>query len=455
MAKSKTTLRDENYELSRRSLIKWSLAAGAAMGVSRTRIVEILDKTAGRGIAEAAGENIRRSVCMNAGGGSLAYFQTLWPFLNVASANNGQYSWQHPGTPNAAPNPDRWWVGPDTPFENENAERQWTGFVCGNNETHTGTPNSVNQLPNSGMIAAMSAVQSATPSVVPIIQITGNPFIGTAQGAPAVTQVGSYTDIVGLFNSAASQAGGILSATGHPELYKAAFDTFLGLNRITKWAPSRKTAQGASSAAGFLGTNLASQLQLTPAEEARYASMRTSIGNIGRTLTLAIKAFKMGLTATIAFEAASGEDPHGYFANGYTGQDVLNTSPPLKQVFNYFLQDMKDNDLYDHTVMTIQGDTYKDPFNLNGWGDGTPGNTNLLYVWGGGLIKSGWFGSVSPDGSAQGFDPATGNLVNYNGQQTAAAASGAVVYAVTGGDQQRTKDFYTGSLAGIVNAVQL
>ena len=40
MAKSQTSKRDEEHELTRRALMKWSLAAGAALGaaVSRARL---------------------------------------------------------------------------------------------------------------------------------------------------------------------------------------------------------------------------------------------------------------------------------------------------------------------------------------------------------------------------------------------------------------------------------
>ncbi len=85
MAKSKTTERDEQRELSRRALIKWSLAAGAALGVSRSRIAEILDKTAGQGVAAAAVElPATRSVHILAGNGGFAWFQLLFPHHEVA-----------------------------------------------------------------------------------------------------------------------------------------------------------------------------------------------------------------------------------------------------------------------------------------------------------------------------------------------------------------------------------
>jgi hypothetical protein len=30
------------------------------------------------------------------------------------------------------------------------------------------------------------------------------------------------------------------------------------------------------------------------------------------------------------------------------------------------------------TVIAVHGDTFKDPLSKNGWGDGTPGNTNIV-----------------------------------------------------------------------------
>ena len=87
MAKSKSTKRDEQRELTRRALIKWSVAAGAALGVSRSKVFEILEGTAGKDLAFAAAENATtRSVHIVAGNGGLAWFQLLWPQVDVAMA---------------------------------------------------------------------------------------------------------------------------------------------------------------------------------------------------------------------------------------------------------------------------------------------------------------------------------------------------------------------------------
>ena len=112
--------------------------------------------------------------------------------------------------------------------------------------------------------------------------------------------------------------------------------------------------------------------------------------------------------------------------------------------------------LADSVVMTIHGDTPKDPRDRNGWPDGTPGNSNWTYVLGNGLLKTGWFGGIDRNGGVQGFDPATGNDVAFNGGNTAKAATAAIVYALAKGDPRRVGDFAQGlTLSGITNAVQM
>ena len=140
MAKSKTTQRDEQRELTRRALIKWSVAAGAALGVSRAKVFDILEGTAGKGVAFAAAENATaRSVHIVAGNGGLAWFQLFWPpsrhregeqqRLRVAQARSGDGRRRHGHA--------RCVIGPDTPWASLPAGRQVTCFTCGSNETHT------------------------------------------------------------------------------------------------------------------------------------------------------------------------------------------------------------------------------------------------------------------------------------------------------------------------------
>ena len=108
-------------------------------------------------------------------------------------------------------------------------------------------------------------------------------------------------------------------------------------------------------------------------------------------------------------------------------------------------------------MISIHGDTPKDPLVRSGWPDGTPGNSNWVYVLGAGWTKTGWFGGIMRDGSVHGFNPATGASVpGQSSAMTAQAASAAIAYAVAKGDQRRVNDFYRGvDYAGIVRPKQM
>lgn len=85
-------------------------------------------------------------------------------------------------------------------------------------------------------------------------------------------------------------------------------------------------------------------------------------------------------------------------------------------------------------MFTVTGDTPKNPLQRMGWPDGTPMNSNWLYVMGNGYLKTGWFGGVKADGSVSGWNPATGEEVpRQSSAVTANAAAAAVAYAVTSG----------------------
>lgn len=449
MAKSPFSKRDEQREITRRALIKWSVAAGAALGVSRSKIFEILERTAGRDVAMAAAANpTTRSVHVIAGNGGAAWFQLLWPHNDIAAANNTNFAWHRPGESMLVSGTDKpLTVGPDTPFRDLPAQKQMTVFQCGNNETHTQNPQSVLSLNGNNIISVASALQAASPSVIPMVTI-GGADAGTAPGAARPANVGNADGIVNLFNSAASRAGGLLSNASDATLYKAHYDAFAQLNRAAERSTQRSSYQTASSAAEFLGRNLASQLQITQADLDRYGIDGTTRGNvrdIGRAFIVAVKAFKMGLTNAVALPAMR-DDPHGAFADG----SAMSVPPMLKKVFDGFMNDLKntvdDNTgqvLADDTVITICGDTTKSPTQRGGWPDGTPNNSNVLWVYGAGHLMSGWFGGTTRQGQAQGFDE-TGATAAYNGGNTAKMALASVAYAVAKRDDRAITAFANG-----------
>lgn len=452
--------RDQDRELSRRALIQWSLAAGAALGLGRGRIAEVLERTAGRGIAEAAGElRTNRSVHIRAVQGGLAWFQLLWPHndIAVAAATNQTFPYHRPGQHQVVAGTDRkLTIGPDTPFAGFAANRQITAYMAGKNETHETQPVSITQsLGGKSMFAVAAALQAQVPAVVPVIAI-GDCELGSAPGAPAAAVVPTGDDIVGLFNSAASRAGGLLATSAHADLYRAQFATLAALNRAAERPTTKVPYATARSAAGFLGKNLASQLQILPADLAAYGITGTTRGNVaalGRALIVTAKAFAMGLTSSVILPGPR-DDPHNAF------NDLAQTTAvaaSLKGVLNGFLAHLgrltdgaTGEPLSDQLVLTIDGDTPKTPLDRQSWLDPTPGDSNWLYVLGGGKLKTGWFGGITRTGAVTGFDPATGASSSYQGDTQAEAACTAIAYAIARGDLRRVQDFSRVDISGLV-----
>lgn len=446
MAKSKTTQRDEQRQLTRRALIKWSVAAGAALGVSRAKVFDILEGSAGRDLAYAAADNaVTRSVHIVAGNGGLAWFGLLWPYVDIAMANNANFSWHKPGMATLVPGTAKpLAIGPDTPWATLPAGRQVTVFTCGQNETHTNQPQSVVGLNGANIFSVASALQSANPSVIPAVTI-GDVDFGTAPGGARPANVNNGEGIVGLFNSAASRAGGLLSVSADADLYKAHYDAFIQLNRAANRSTTKTSYMTAAGAAQFLGKNLAAQLAIVPADLTRYGingNTRANVAAIGRAFIVAVKAFKMGLTNCVTLPAMR-DDPHGAFDGG----DVNTIPGQLKGVFDGFMNDLiatvDDNtlkSLADDTVITIHGDTMKTPLNKAGWGDGTPQNTNRVYVYSAGHLRSGNFGSIDRTGAVQGFD-GKGNAIAYNGNNTAKIAMSAIAGAIAKRDLRAISTF--------------
>lgn len=450
MAKSETSKRDEKRELTRRALIKWSIAAGTALGVSRSKICEILEGSAGKGVAYAAGNlPVTRSFDIENGNGGQAWMTQLWPIPAVASANNAAFSYNKPGMATLAAGTDKpLYEGPDTPWTFLPAQRKVTAFVCGNNETHTRFAQSTTQIGGANVLAVTNALQTALSSVIPTITVGQGTSIGTAPGATTAANVANADGIVDLFNSAASRAGGLLTNSGDAELYRAQYQAFIQMNRAATRSSTRSSYVTAASAAQFLGTNLSTKLAATPDDLTRYginAGTRANVAALGRAMIIAVKAFKLGLTNGLVVPGMA-DDPHGAFDSG----DVNTVPAMLKAVFDGFMKDLQNTiddvsgkSLADNTVITIKGDTYKNPFNKNGWGDGTPQNSNIVYVYSAGQLFSGWQGDITQN-AVQGVGP-DGKLTAYNGANTAKIALASVAYAVAKGDDRAIQNFVAGT----------
>jgi hypothetical protein len=454
--------RDHDRDLTRRALIKWTLAAGAALGVSRARIADVLERTAGKGIAEAAtATTTKRSVHLRGVEGGLAWFQLLWPHNDIALASdtNPRIPFHLPGAHSVVNGTGgKLTTCADTPFAALPPAQQMTMFMAGSNETHTVKPNKFAHALNGNSIFAIAAVlQQNNPGVVPVIAI-GDSEYGGAPGSPAAAVVPTGADIVGLFNSAASRAGGLLATTSHADLYRAQYATLAALNRAAARSTTRLAYTTGRSAAGFLGTNLAAKLAVQPDDETRYgitAAMRPDLAAIGRTLIVSAKAFQLGLTSSVILPSLR-DDPHTAFTDLVK---LRATTGGLKTILDGFMADLASKTdsvtgakLSDDIVITIDGDTPKTPLDLNNWLDDTPGDSNWVYVYGGGKLKTGWLGGVDRAGVATGFDPATGAAKPNDGALQAKAACAAVAYAIARGDLRAVQDFSRMDISGIVVA---
>jgi len=470
--------RDHEREIGRRALIKWSLAAGAALGVSRSRICDILGRTAGRDVAEAAtNQHNKRSVHIRAGTGGLAWFQLMWPHNDIAAALNPAFAWHRPSGQRVIQGTGGMLtVAADTPFASLAPEKQVTAMMAGSNEQHKNNPTSIVRSVNGGSLFAIASVlQADTPSVVPVITVGDSDF-GSAPGAPQAANALTSDDVVGLFNSAASRAGGLLTLAGHAELYRAQYATLAELNRASNLSTTRDSYHTSRSAAKFLGTNLADKLQFrVGTDDVNYGltsstftsisnnandtggGKRDQLSNFAKGLAVTAKAFEMGLTSSVVLPSIR-DDPHGAFGSGgnLTTESVA-VLASLKTILDAFMLDLAGRTdkvttekLSDGVVITIEGDTPKTPLVNNTWPDDTPQNSNWLFVLGGGSLKTGWFGSIDRNNTVNGFDPATGGQTSYDGGREAQAAVAATAYAITRGDRRRVGDFTNVDITGLV-----
>ena len=450
----------------RRDFLRWSATVAAVLGLERARFLEALSGSSGVAMADSAAcSTTARSFHIVAGNGGLAHFNLVFPHNEIAKTANGNYGIHNPGSGTLIPGTDKpIYRMAESPFKTLSPKRQISAFMAGNTEAqHTDTPQAASTIATGvGMIAAIAAIQQANPTLLPVIGI--NPLVyGVAAGAPQVATVANAAGLVELFNSAASKT--LLSTSSNASLNEAYYKAFLGLNAA---AGRPSTARGytvGKVAANLLGQNLAEQLRPTAADDAMYgvsAQSPTAIVEIAHAMITAIKAFKLGLTSSVIVPAFR-DDPHGMFAGG--DAEAQASALAIGKLFDGFLAhaaatadpSCSGKSLDQNLVITIHGDTPKDPLQRSGWPDGTPDNSNWLYVFGNGYVKTGWFGGVGAGGAVSGYNPATGaDVPGQSSAATATAAAAAAAYAVAKGDLRRVQDFYRGGdFSGTVNPQQL
>lgn len=443
---------------SRRHFLRWVTTAGAVLALDRAKVLDVIADSAGSAMADASCGATNRSVHLVAGDGGFAWFQLLWPHNEIATSGNDNFAFHAPGQAEKATDTDKdFYFAPESPWKNLDKTKRISAFMAGQNQTHTPTPGSAATLGNgNSMLASVASIQRASPSLLPVIGLQPLNF-GAAPGAPQLTTVGNADGMVQLFNSSASKM--ILSNAEDASLFEAYYKAFLGLEKAAGRPTYARSLRTGKTSANFLGKNLAAMLQPSAEDITKYGlnGVPNKLEEIGRAMITTARAFKLGLTQSVIMPAMR-DDPHGAFQNMANLRDTVAV---LGKIFDGFLDDLSlvpdpmcsGKSLADSTILTVHGDTPKDPRQRGGWPDGTPQNSNWLYVMGNGHLKTGWFGGVKADGNVSGFDPTTGDEVpGQAANATSAAAGAAVAFAVAKGDMKRVSDFYTGpSIQGIVN----
>ncbi len=450
--------------VSRRSFLRWATAAGAVLGLERSGVLNVIGDRAGVALADkAACASTMRSVHFIGGNGGHAWFQLLFPHVDVAKNGGPQVAFHARGKTTDATGTDRPLVyAPESPFQKRGPTRQISAFMAGTAENHTNAPTAAATIAQgTAMIATIAAIQAANPSLIPVVAI--NPFqYGTAPGAPQVNVIGK-NGLADLFDSTASKT--LLASPDAADLHDAYYRTFQSLNAASGRRTQQHPSDAGKLAASLLGRSLGQQLRVTPADEARYGIVGapTNVADIGRILVSTAKAFGLGLTSSVILPAMS-DDPHPAFANANNVTQTVANVARLGKILDAFLADCDalpdpsgcGRPLSESIVMTFHGDTPKNPLVSAAWPDATPANSNWIYVYGNGYLKTGWFGGISANGAVSGFDPATGAAVpNQSSNVTTNAAAAAAAFAVARGDMRRVQDFYRGgSIGGIVRAQQ-
>lgn len=449
----------------RRDFIKYSVAVGALLGLDRARLFDVTARTAGQAMAdEMACAPTNRSVHLIAGTGGFAWFQLLWPHNDVAAAMDPNFAFHAPGQQVMAQGSDKpLTLGPEAPWRSRGSSKFVSAFMSGTNETHTQRPTSSSTIATgTGLFATCAALQASSPTLIPAIGVNLVPY-GTAPGAPSVASVANADGLVDLFNSAAARAMGTLANGKDAALFEAYYKAFLGLNAAAPRATMARGLRTGKVASNLLGRNLADQLRPTSTDLGNYGvngGSPSKLMELAKALITTAKAFKLGLTSSVIIPCFN-DDPHGAFNDMNALSMTVGT---LGKILDGFMNDLEATDdpscagskLGAGTVLSIHGDTPKDPLQRSGWPDGTPGNSNWVYALGAGWLKTGWFGGVKRDGSVAGFDPSTGkDTPGQMSSQTAQSASAAIAYAVARGDMRRVNDFYRGvDIAGVVRPKQ-
>ncbi|HEX6835139.1 MAG TPA: hypothetical protein VF334_01130, partial [Polyangia bacterium] len=299
----------------RRDFIKWTIGLGAALGLRPWKVFEVQESVVGPAVAaNASCAAVNRFVGFVGGNGGHAWNTQLWPHPLQATKAGASFYATGQATAQAVGAGDH--ALPLSPAAPRFGGKKMTAFVCGDNKTHNIVGLGANGVVATGvsMFAAAAAIQTASPTLVPAIQVAQLGY-GIAAGAPAVAAVPNAAGMVDLFNSASSLAGGALANASDAALFEAYYKANLSLHAAAARPTMTAGLRTGKVAANLLGKNLASQLMPTAADLGRYvitSGTPAKLSSIGNTLITTAKAFSLNLTSHVMLPAFL-DDPHGAF----------------------------------------------------------------------------------------------------------------------------------------------
>lgn len=330
-----------------------------------------------------------------AGVGSFAYFQLLWPQVEIALADNPSFATLEPSSegvliPGDASGNKEWFATSMAPWIDANGVpfpgMEITAFLSGGNRTHTYTAGAILTLASGfGFYASPLTYRRMPAAPFPIVAVPRGIEFGAAPGALLPSVAMSNDLLIALY------------AADGPDLTP------------------------------------------TPEELALFDIANApapGLADFGRSLIIATKALTSNLSNVIVV-SMPGLDPHGAFADiPYTTSVVTYLQTVLNGVYELLRTPWAGTPSHvDRVLITVQGDTPKNPLVRAGWPDSTPGGSNWIYVVGKGYLKHGWFGRIHATGTVSGYDPATGmDDPDRSSSSTEGQTAAAIVYATTRGD---------------------
>ena len=465
---------------SRRDFIKGVFAASAALGLGPTRALEMLDEIGGSALAAGA-INANRTVHIVGGDGGFAWYSLLWPvpgtMTELLTNNTVPFDGLDKATKiasGALEDRTLW-------HRNVNGKPLWSNFgdkklvtamLCGTNighETAPKNPGNSNTIPTGtiGSFAACASIQTTVQSLVPVIGINRNavgmPY-GAATGSPSPAGVPNSDAMINLFSSSASKLMTRLSDPNNAKLYEEYYKAFLGLAKTVDRPTYQRAYEDSRVAISLVAQNLGSVLMPAPGQVDAWcgpAAIDANVKALANNLIVAANAFKKGLCSQVMMPTMN-DDPHFVWDDMARVTRIANGLALVLQSFMDYLNTIPDpvdpsKKLSDNLVMTVSGDLPKGPFsNRNSdWTDSTPMAANWMYVMSNGYMKPGWFGQVARTGKTN-YDPDTGKLytpAQFPDAQVTPGALGAMLYAVSRGNDRRVRDFTTASYRAMMNVV--